>query len=70
MIFNILLSIFVCAAASLFFACLVSVPVSTPYIIVGNTHVLYTCLFKHVAMLPLKKSRCLANAVHPVVILL
>ena len=34
---SILLSILVCAAASLFCACLVSVQVSAPYIIAGNT---------------------------------
>ena len=36
--FNILLSIFVCAAASLFFALVVSAHVSAPYVIVGSTH--------------------------------
>ena len=34
---SILLSIFVCAAASLFCACLVSVHVSAPYVIAGST---------------------------------
>ena len=38
MIFNILLSIFVCAAASLFFVWVVCAHVSVPYVIVGNTH--------------------------------
>ena len=38
--FNILLSIFVCAAASLFFAWVVSAHVSTPYVIAGSMHVL------------------------------
>ena len=43
---SILLSIFVCAAASLFCACLVSVHVSAPYVIAGSTQELYTCLFR------------------------
>ena len=30
-------------------------------VIFGNTHGLYTCLFKHDQMLPLEMSRCLAN---------
>ena len=68
--FNILLSIFVCTAASLFFAWVVSAHVSAPYAIDGGTHELYICLFKLVPMLPLKKSRYLANAVYPSVILL
>ena len=34
---SILLSILVCAAASLFCACLVSVQVSAPYVIAGST---------------------------------
>ena len=38
MMFNILLSIFVCVAASLFFAWMVSAHVSVPYVIVGNMH--------------------------------
>ena len=36
--FNILLAIFICAAANLFFAWLVSAPVSAPYDIAGSTH--------------------------------
>ena len=36
--FNTLLSIFVCAAASLFLAWVVSAHVSAPYIIAGSTH--------------------------------
>ena len=43
---SILLSILVCAAASLFCACLVSVQVSAPYDIAGSTQELYTCLFR------------------------
>ena len=35
---NILLSICVCAAASLFFASVVSAHVSAPYVIAGSTH--------------------------------
>ena len=56
---SILLSILVCAAASLFCACLVSVKVSAPYVIAGSTPELYTCLFKQMARLLLKISRCL-----------
>ena len=66
--FNILLSIFVCAAASLFFALVVSALVSARYVIAGSTHELLICLFKHIPVLPLQISRCLANAVHPAVI--
>ena len=33
-----------------------------------STHELYTCLIKHVPMLPLKMSRCLANTIHPALI--
>ena len=36
-VFNILLSIFVCAPASLFFAWVVSAHVSAPCVIAGNT---------------------------------
>ena len=36
--FNILLSIFICAAASLFFALVVSVHVSAPYASAGSKH--------------------------------
>ena len=38
MIFNILLSIFICAAASLFFAWVVSTHVSVSYVIAGSMH--------------------------------
>ena len=48
---SILLAIFVCAAASLFCACLVSVQVSAPYVIAGSTQELYTCLFRQMARL-------------------
>ena len=63
--FNTFLSIFVCAATSLFFAWVLSAHVSAPYVITGSTHE-----FKHVYMLHLKLSRYLANVVHPAVILL
>ena len=66
---SILLSILVCAAASLFCACLVSLQVSAPYVIAGSTHELYTCLFRQTAMLLLKISRCLAYAAQPAMIL-
>ena len=46
---SILLPILVCAAASLFCACLVSVHVSAPYVIAGSTQELYTCLFRQMA---------------------
>ena len=36
--FNILLSVFVCAAVSLFFAWLVSAHVSAPYVVAGITY--------------------------------
>ena len=62
---SILLSIFVCAAASLFCACLVSVHVSAPYVLAGSTQELYTCLFRQMARLLLKISRCLAYAAQP-----
>ena len=54
---SILLSILVCAAASLFCACLVSVHVSAPYVIAGSTQELYTCPFTQMARLLLKISR-------------
>ena len=53
---SILPSILVCAVASLFCACLVSVQVSAPYVIAGSTHELYTCLFRQMARLLLKMS--------------
>ena len=39
-IFNIPLSIFICAAVSLFFAWVMSAHVSAPYVIAGSTHAL------------------------------
>ena len=57
---NILLSILVCAAASLFCACLVSVQVSAPYVIDGSTQELYTCLFRQMASLQFAE-----NTVYP-----
>ena len=61
---SIRLSILVCAAASLFYACLVSVQVSAPYVIAGSTQE-----FRQMAMLLLKMSRCLAYAAQPARIL-
>ena len=61
---SILLSILVCAAASLFCACLVSVQVSAPYVIAGSTQELYTCLFRQMARLEVtlvKLYTCLYN---------
>ena len=66
---SILLSILVCAAAKLCCASLVSVQISTPYVIAGSTHELYTCLFRQMARLLLKMSRCLAYAAQPAMIL-
>ena len=60
----------VCGAARLFFAWLVSVPVSLQYVIAGCIQELYNYLFKHVPVLPLKMSLCMATGVHPAVILL
>ena len=66
---SILLSILVYAAASLFCACLVSVQISAPYVIAGSAQELYTCLFRQMARLLLKISRCLAYAAQPAMIL-
>ena len=66
---SILLSTLVCAAASFFCACLVSVHVSAPYVIAGSTQELYTCIFRQMARLLLKISRCLANDAQPAMIL-
>ena len=57
---SILLSILLCSATSLFCACFVSVQFSAPYVIAGSTQELYTCLFRQMARLLLKISRCLA----------
>ena len=65
----LLLSILVCAVASLFCACLVSVQVSAPYGIAGSTQELYTCPFRQMARLLLKISRCLAYAAQTAMIL-
>ena len=43
---NILRSIFVCAAASSFFAWVVGAHVSAPYVIAGSTHVLASSMFQ------------------------
>ena len=66
---SIRLSILFCAAASLFCDSLVSVQVSAPYVISGSTQELYTCLFRQMARLLLKISRCLAYAAQPAMIL-
>ena len=52
----------VCVAASLCCVCLVNVQVSAPYVIVGSTRELYTCLVRHMTRLLLKRFRCLAPA--------
>ena len=67
---SLLLSILVCAAASLFCACLVSVQVAAPYATAGSTQELYTCFFRQMERLLLKISRCLAYAAQPAMILL
>ena len=61
--------ILVCAATSLFCDCLVSVQVSAPYVVPGSTQELYICLFRQMARLLLKMSRCLANAAQSAMIL-
>ena len=66
---SIPLYILVCATASLFCACLVSVQVSEPYVIAGSTQELYTCHFRQMARLILKISRCLAHVAQPAIIL-
>ena len=66
---SMLLSILVCAAESVFCACLVSVQIATPYVIAGSTHELYTCLFRQMEMSLLKISRCLAYGTQPAMIL-
>ena len=66
---SLLLSILVCAAASLFCACVVSVQVSAPYATAGSTQELYTCFFRQMERLLLKISRCLAYAAQPAMIL-
>ena len=66
---SLLLSILVCAAASLFCACVVSVQVSTPYATAGSTQEFYTCFFRQMERLLLKISRCLAYAAQPAMIL-
>ena len=66
---NILLSILVCAATSLFCACLANVEVSAPYATAGSTQELYPCLFRQTARLLLKMSRCLAYAAQSAMIL-
>ena len=53
----------------MFCACLVNVHVSAPYVIAGSTQELYTCLFRKMARLLLKISRCLAYAAQPAMIL-
>ena len=66
---SILLAMLVCAAASLFCACLVSVQVSEPYVIAGTTQELHICLFRQMARLLLKISQCLVYAAQPAMIL-
>ena len=61
-VLSILFSIWVCAAASSFCVCLVSVQVYTPYVVAGSTQGLYTCLSKQMARLLLKISLCLLYA--------
>ena len=59
----------VCAAASLLCACLVSVRISTPYVIADRTLELNTCIFRHMTRLLLKITRRLSYAAQPVKIL-
>ena len=67
MVFNILLSIFVCVAASLFFAWMVTVRVSASYVVAGSTHELS---LQSCSSVTLDDVADLANAVHSAVILL
>ena len=67
--FSMLLSILVCAAASLFFACLVYVQVSAPYAIADHKYELYTCLFRQMARLLLERPLCLSFPAQPAMIL-
>ena len=69
MMLSIRLSNLLCAAASLFCPCLVSVQVSAPYAIAGSTQDVYTCLFRQMARFLLKIYRILAYAAQPVMIL-
>ena len=72
---GILLYISVCAAASLFCACLVRVQVSAPYVIAGSTYELYISIssgrYQHIWMagLLLKISRCSACVAQPAMII-
>ena len=65
--FNILISIFVCAPASLFFAWLMSANVSAPHVIAGRV---VDLSLKACPNVTLQDVAILANAVHPTVILL
>ena len=70
-IFNILLSVFICAAANLFFAWVEGARVSAPYIIAESTIRMSCKLVSTFSSVTLEDmSRCLANDVHPTVILL
>ena len=68
-ILSIRLSSLVCGAAGLFCARCFSIEVSVPYAIAGSAQQLYTCLFRQLAMLLLKRSLCLAYATHPTMVL-
>ena len=71
MIFNIVLSIFVCADASSLFASLASAHVFAPYVNAGSTHGLHVDLsLQACSNVILENVATLANAVHPTVILL
>ena len=69
-VLSIRLSILDYAAVSLFCACSVRVQFSAPYIVSGNTQELYTCLFRQMATMLPKRSRCLEYAVQRATILL
>ena len=47
---SILLSVLVCAAASLFCACLMTVQIAVPYAVAGSTPGLYTCVFSRLVL--------------------
>ena len=62
----ILISILVCVAATLFCACLVNVQIYVSFnVIAGSMQELYAFLFRQLAMLLSKRSRCLAHAAQP-----
>ena len=66
---NIHLSIFVCAAASLFFARVVSPHVSAPYVIAGSIRMSCRLVSSSMSQFNLEDVAVLGNVVHPAVII-